>query len=80
MNQTKEVLPETNDVQDVIVLNNSDLVEEVQIDKIDIPEKEEDIKQVDNNAVGLMNVLKANTVFKDVADSEKESTQFKNRS
>jgi hypothetical protein len=71
------VMPEFKEIK---ILSNDVVVEEIKIDKIDIQEKEQDVKSIDNNAVNLINILKAKTLFKDVDENEKESTQFKDRS
>ena len=55
------------------------MIQDVKIDKLNIENKEEDVREVENVAVDLINVLKANTLFKSVDDTEKESTQFKDR-
>ena len=49
-------------------------------DKSIISEKESDVKEIENNAVHLINAVKAKTVFNKMDDTEKESTQFKDRS
>jgi hypothetical protein len=81
--QTKNqygVTPVMPEFKEIKILSNDVVVEEIKIDKIDIQEKEQDVKSIDNNAVNLINILKAKTLFKDVDEDEKESTQFKDRS
>ena len=78
--QTSKEIVETEESKEINTLTKNELVEGIKIDKFDIQEKEQDVKEVDNNAINLMNVLKANTLFNNISDKEKESTQFKDRS
>jgi hypothetical protein len=76
---SKEIV-ENKDSKDIVVLNNNELFKEIRINKLDVSEKESDVKEIENNAVNLINVVKAKTIFNKMDDTEKESTQFKDRS
>ena len=71
---------ENNYSTDIKVFSSGNIIEEIKIDKIEMPQEEKNVETIENNALDLMNVLKANTLFKSIEDSEKESTQFKDRS
>jgi len=78
--QTSKEIVEIEESKEINTFTKNELVEGIKIDKLDIQEKEQDVKEVDNNAINLMNLLKANTLFNNISDKEKESTQFKDRS
>jgi hypothetical protein len=78
--QMSREIVESEDSKDINVLNNNELINEIKINKLDVSEKENDVKEIENNAVHLINAVKAKTVFNKMDDTEKESTQFKDRS
>ena len=55
------------------------ITQEIKIEKIDLLEEQPEVSSIENNAANLLNVFKANTVFKNIEDNEKESTKFKDR-
>jgi hypothetical protein len=76
---TSMAIEQIDDNKEIKVFEDVSMIQDVKIDKLNIENKEEDVREVENVAVDLINVLKANTLFKSVNDTEKESTQFKDR-
>ena len=76
---TSMAIEQIDDNKEIKVFEDVSMIQDVKIDKLNIENKEEDVREVENVAVDLINVLKANTLFKSVDDTEKESTQFKDR-
>ena len=65
---------------DVEPITNVDVSQQIKIDKIEISENNnENIQRIDDKITPLINMIKSETVYKQIPEEEKESTQFNER-
>jgi hypothetical protein len=71
---------EKEEVKNINFVENDSVTEEIKIEKIDIePVVNQSVVNIENNVTPIINMIKAETVFNKIQDSERESTEFNDR-
>ena len=71
---------EKENVKNINFTENDSVTEEIKIEKIEIePITNQSVTNIENNVTPIVNMIKAETVFNKIQDSERESTEFNDR-
>ena len=71
---------EKENVKNINFTENDSVTEEIKIEKIEIePITNQNVTNIENNVTPIVNMIKAETVFNKIQDSERESTEFNDR-
>ena len=71
---------EKEEVKNINFVENDSVTEEIKIEKINIePVANQTVINIENNVTPIINMIKAETVFNKIQDSERESTEFNDR-